>query len=167
MARRKVHHAKRKAAPRKNTAKRRPRRVSGIGKLNISSLAMDVAGIAGGVFLGREVSNMGKTMFPTLSPTMMAVAQMAIGVVVPMVIKSKIGQDVGNGVIAVGALGLLQSTGMIAGVGSDTMTYRVNRLSGAPGNRLMSVAGAPGNMLMSVAGMKRQANGGNNFPNTL
>lgn len=139
---------RRKTAPKRKATTHRRRRVSGIGKINASGILMDVAGYAGGAILAREVSNIIKKQFPTLSDTMIGGGQVVAGVLLPHFVKSKLGADLGAGMIAMGGAVLAVKLGVISGIGSDTMAYRINRVSGT--NRLNVVAGTT--TLPAVAG---------------
>jgi len=133
---------KRRKTPAKRKTTRR-RRVSGIGKLNISSLLMDVAGLAGGAIIARELSTVVLKQFPQTSHLMIGAGQIVAGAVLPMFLKSKLGNDLGNGMIAFGGQVLAVESGLIAGIGMAP---------GVPSNAVMSYSLSGANNIRSIAG---------------
>ena len=107
--RRKSH--KRKHAP------RRRRRMSGIGA--VGSTAMSVAyTIAGGV-----AAQLVSKYVPLQNEKIKAAIPVAVGLFLPKVVKGAAGQGLANGMIAVGGIKLIQSFGVLNGIGavaSDT-----------------------------------------------
>lgn len=101
---------KRSAAP-----KRRRRSMSGVaGSKNV---LMTVAGIAGGAIAARLIGNYAGKMGGGLNPKIVAAGQVALGVFFPKLVKGKLGQDLGAGMVGVGGLSLAQSFGIISGIG--------------------------------------------------
>lgn len=107
--RRKSH--KRKHAP------RRRRKMSGIGA--VGSTAMSVAyTIAGGV-----AAQLVSKYVPLQNEKIKAAIPVAVGLFLPKVVKGAAGQGLANGMIAVGGIKLIQSFGVLNGIGavaSDT-----------------------------------------------
>ncbi len=103
--RRKSH--KRKAAP------RRRRKMSGIGA--VGSMAMNVVyTIAGGV----AAQAVTKYLPDTLDAKIKAAVPLAVGLFLPKVLKGNVGQGLANGMIAVGGIKLVQSFGVLNGIGA-------------------------------------------------
>lgn len=134
MARRKVGGTRKvSGTKRKKTTTRRRRRVSGIGSINLGGVAMTVLGLGVGAIAARELNTILVKQFPTLSPEIVGLAQIGIGVVLPMVVKSKLGTDIGNGMVAFGVQVEAVNLGLISGIGANNkVSYR---LSGAPLNQ--------------------------------
>jgi len=112
---------KRSAAP-----KRRRRSMSGVaGSKNV---LMTVAGIAGGAIAARLIGNYAGKMGGGLNPKIVAAGQVALGVFFPKLVKGKLGQDLGAGMVGVGGLSLAQSFGIISGIGQmeDDMEITVS-----------------------------------------
>ena len=57
-------------------------------------------------------------MTSSIDPKIIAAGQVALGVFMPKLIKSKIGADLGSGMIAMGGYGLAQSLGVVSGIGA-------------------------------------------------
>lgn len=122
---------KRKPATKRKAAPRKRRRVSGIGSINLQSVAMDVLALAGGAIAARELSTIALKQFPGTSHMLIGAGQIAVGVILPRMWKAKIADDIGKGMIAFGGQVLAVEAGLIAGIGninqgSDTMSYRIS-----------------------------------------
>jgi len=130
MARRKKSHAKR------HHTRRRHHRMSGIGG-NITSAAY----IAGGAVLAQVL--MQKFISPmftsaTTSATTKGIIDGAtpivLGILTPKFIKGDVGAKLGAGMIAVGGLNLVKSTGLIAGIGAGMYSNKpVRNIAGYQG----------------------------------
>jgi hypothetical protein len=108
MARRKSHRRR---------SHRSGRRMSGAGSM--MSVVQKVAGIAGGAV----VANLAKKQFTTLSPKITSAIIIGAGVIVPRFARGNaLISSVGDGMLAVGAIGLLQSFNVISGVPGMTRT---------------------------------------------
>lgn len=144
--------AKRKKAPAKRkTTGRRRRRMSGIGSMNMQGMAMKAAGLVAGAVLAREANTIAVKQFPTLSPMMSGIGQIALGILIPHFVKNnKFVADMGDGMIANGGMVVIVSTGAISGMGhlgaSNMRTYRINGR-----NNMRAIAGT--NNLPTVAGL--------------
>ena len=106
MARRKIHS-------KKTQSRRRSKRMGAAG----STLTNALFTIAGGV-AARFVSNTinGTTLNDSYKKYVASVAPIAVGIFLPKFIKSDMGKALGTGMIAVGGLGLVQSTGVLSGM---------------------------------------------------
>jgi hypothetical protein len=146
---------RRKSTAKRKTTTRRRRRVSGIGKVNFSSVLMDVAGLAGGAIIARELSTVVLKQFPQASHMMIGAGQIAAGVILPMFLKSKLGTDLGNGMIAFGGQVLAVESGLISGIGmapgvpaNAVMSYSLNGM-----NNIRAISGA--NNIRAVSGTNK------------
>lgn len=98
---------KRKSAP------RRRRKMSGIGA--VGSTAMSVAyTIAGGV----AAQLVGKVLPAGFNAKIGAAIPLAAGIFLPKFVKGPVGEGLANGMLAVGGLKLLQSFGVLNGIGA-------------------------------------------------
>jgi len=101
----------RRKSYKKKSAPRRRRRMSGIGA--VGSTAMSVAyTIAGGV-AAQLVSKL-----PIANEKIKAAIPVAVGLVLPRFVKGAAGQGLANGMIAVGGIKLVQSFGVLNGIGA-------------------------------------------------
>jgi len=97
----------------RKTARRayRRRRVSGIGKFDVTSIAGVMAGAVGGQFLD------GLPFFSTLDPKIQSAIKIALGVYAPKMVKGSFAKGAADGLIASGAVDLASDFGLISGVG--------------------------------------------------
>jgi hypothetical protein len=102
----------------RTTRTRSRRRMSGIGKLGLGTMATSI----GGVLVGTAVAGfLTKKLLSSQNETIQAVVPIALGIATPMVLKTELGKFAGAGMIAVGGLKLLAKVG-IAGIGeTDVM----------------------------------------------
>lgn len=125
--------AKRRKA--KKSSYRRRRRMSGIGKLNVAGIGTQVLGIAAGA-AGAAI--LAKNVFPTMNAKVKAAIQIGAGIALPaFLLKNKMGEALGSGMIAVGAVNILQSMNVISGIGEDALLLPVSMA----GDDLSVVAG--------------------------
>jgi len=104
---------RRKSHKKKHHAPRRRRKMSGIGA--VGSMAMNVAyTIAGGV----AAQAVTKYLPATLNDKVKAAIPLAVGLFLPKVVKGDVGQGLANGMIAVGGIKLVQSFGVLNGIGA-------------------------------------------------
>jgi hypothetical protein len=96
-----------------HTPKRRRSGRKGIGAINMSNVLTKVAGIAAGAVAARMANN---SIGDKVSPKLAAAGTIAVGVMLPKFLKSELGEAVGEGFIAVGAVGLLQNFGVLKGI---------------------------------------------------
>ena len=111
MARRKKHYKKR--------SHRRKIGAAGTGMTGVLS-------IVAGAVIGRVIAK----KFTTINPTIMNGGQIAAGFILPRFVKNKFVAGIGTGMVVNGAVGLLQSTGVIGAIGSigetDEDTYQLS-----------------------------------------
>ncbi|MEI8138152.1 MAG: hypothetical protein WCH21_12580 [Bacteroidota bacterium] len=105
--------ARRKKHSKKTHSRRRSKRMGAAG----STLTNALFTIAGGV-AARFVSNTinGTSLNDSYKKYVASVAPIAVGIFLPKFIKSDMGKALGTGMIAVGGLGLVQSTGVLSGM---------------------------------------------------
>lgn len=156
--RRKIGATRRKRTVKKVTRRRR-RRISGTGDLQ--GMAMTALGVIGGAIAARELSNIVLKQFPGMDQKLIGAGQVVVGLVLPKFVKSKLGTDIGNGMVAFGGQVLAVNFGLIAGV-KDTVSYRINGMP--PYKNVRSISGGSGRIpsigqgsgdLRSVGGLGR------------
>jgi len=105
--------ARRKKTSKKRVTRKRSKRMGAAG----STLTNALFTIAGGV-AARFVSNTinGTKLNDSYKKYVASVAPIAVGIFLPKFIKSDMGKALGTGMIAVGGLGLVQSTGVLSGM---------------------------------------------------
>jgi hypothetical protein len=109
MARRKKHTKKH------TTHRRRSKRMGAISmKGGLSSALFTIAGGVAARFVSNTIN--GTSLNDSYKKYVASVAPIAVGLFLPKFIKSDIGKSIGNGMIAVGGLGLVQSTGVLSGM---------------------------------------------------
>jgi|SRR5579859_1355229 len=113
-------------ATHRKTHHRRRRRVSGAH--DMGGMVQKAGGLVVGAVAARELNTLAVKFFPTLTPMMSGLIQMAAGFVLPKMVKGAFMANVGDGMIANGGMVTIVSTGLISGV-NDTMTYRINGTS--------------------------------------
>lgn len=155
---------RRSPAKRKATGKRRNRRISGVGKMNLEQIGMKILGYGAGSVAARELNTVLVKQFPTLSTTITCMVQIAAGVFLPMFVpKSQFVADMGGGMIANGVMAEVVNLGIISGA-PETMSYRINGTSRlnviGRTNRLPRVAGAGTSNLSVIAGERPRINNG-------
>lgn len=101
------------------SVKRRRRSVGAMGRTG--SVLATVAGIAGGAIAARFIGNWAGKMGGGVNPKLVSAGQVALGVFFPKIVKGKLGQDLGAGMVAVGGLSLAQNFNVISGIGGDEM----------------------------------------------
>ena len=115
-----MYTKKRKSNKKSHTTKKR-RRMGATG----SGMLMEAAGLIGGAVAARFVTTTDKIpMFSTLQPNVKNASVLALGYFFPKLVKGSLGKSIGLGMITAGGLGLVQSTGIIAGL-EDTMSVSV------------------------------------------
>jgi hypothetical protein len=135
--------SRRKKHTKKVTRRRKSRKMGAAGSNMTNALFTIVGGVA-----ARFVSNTinGTTLDASYKGYVAAAAPIAVGLFLPRFIKSDMGKALGTGMIAVGGLELVQSTGVLAG------------MSGFPviagyGKRYMALAPSMQNTRGVIAGM--------------
>lgn len=115
--------ARRKKHTKKHTTHRRRSKRMGVVSMK-GGLSSALFTIVGGV-AARFVSNTinGTSLNDSYKKYVASVAPIAVGLFLPKFIKSDMGKALGNGMIAVGGLGLVQSTGVLSGMPSIARHY--------------------------------------------
>lgn len=121
----------------------RRRRMSGMG----SNVIMQALGLVAGAAAGRIVGSSSKIL-PNIDSKIKNAGVVALGVFLPKFVKNPISSSVGAGMIAVGGLGLLQSTGVIGAI-EDSMELPVSVMAG---DDLSVIAGYSDDNLSVIAG---------------
>jgi hypothetical protein len=116
---------RRKKSQSKKRYPKRKSRVSGIGGSLMSS-----AYVIGGAILGQAVVKYGvdkalasSSMSSMTKGLIQGATPIVLGVLTPRFIKGDVGAKLGAGMIAVGGLKLVQSTGVLAGIGAMPDVY--------------------------------------------
>jgi hypothetical protein len=111
-------HIKTKIKMKKNTKKdskkhtpKRRRKMSG----GVQGMLMQAVGLVGGAVAARILTNSSKIL-PQIDSKIKDVAAIGLGLYLPKLVKGPIGASVGAGMIAMGGLALLQSTGAIGAI---------------------------------------------------
>jgi len=139
---------KNKRKSNRKTSKKR-RRMGATGKA--SNMILEAAGLIGGAVAARFVTTTDKIpMFSTLQPNVKNAGVLALGYFFPQLVKGQIGKSIGLGMITAGGLGLVQSTGIIAGL-EDTMDITV-----MAGDDLSVIAGYSEDNMSVIAGMDEE-----------
>jgi len=121
---------------RKATSRRRSRRM-GAAKGQI----MDIVTLAAGAAAGTIVAS---KLFPNIDEKIKNAAVIGIGAfLMPKVLKGATGQNIGNGMIAAGSIGLLQNLKVLGAV-SDMLEIPV--MVGAVDNNISLISGTDGVM---------------------
>jgi hypothetical protein len=120
--------ARRKTTRKKTTRRRSSKR--GMGAINVQSTLMTIGGVLGGVAIAGYLN---KTVLSTMNSKVQIGAPIGLGAVMPMLLKSELGKNLGLGMIAFGGSKLLSSFG-VAGM-EDTDTFQIS------GDDLSVVAG--------------------------
>jgi hypothetical protein len=109
--------AKRKKARRTTT--RRRRRVSGVGAPDITGLALIVGGAVAANVLSKKLAASTNTTFSKLAPF----APVALGIVLPMLVKNQMLKTISVGLVAGGGVTALGPTGLKVISGIQTIGY--------------------------------------------
>jgi len=136
--------ARRKRATKKRAIGRR-RRMSGVGAMG-SQITGALYTIAGAVAAGAVT----KFLPSTMNEKLKAAVPVVVGIMLPKYLKGDIGAGVGAGMVAAGGLKLVQSFGILNGIGGGYAGYQVPQVSGSYNNAgLMDTS----YMTPSIAGM--------------
>jgi len=116
MARRKKHTKKH------TTHRRRSKRMGAVSmKGGLSSALFTIVGGVASKFVSNTIN--GTSLNDSYKKYVASVAPIAVGLFLPKFIKSDMGKALGNGMIAVGGLGLVQSTGVLSGMPAIAKRY--------------------------------------------
>lgn len=135
---------KKRSAP---SRRRKSRKMGAIGK----SFIMDAAGLVVGAAAARILTSSGKIL-PNLDPKIKSAAVIAIGAFFPKFIKGSLGKSIGDGMVAAGGLGLLQSTNILGAI-DQAMEIPVSVMAG---DDLSVIAGYGQDNLSVIAGMDEE-----------
>lgn len=150
-----------KSIGKRKPTKRRSRRISGFNTNGLMDLAMNGLEVGAGICAGRLFNTVVVKQFPTFatSPYESAAIQFAGGIALAAFIKNPLVRNIGLGMAGQGLAVAAVQTGIISGIGSDRMSYRVNginqyknaiagsgqtRLIGRAGYNGSAIAGSPG-----------------------
>ena len=120
--------ARRKTTRKKTTRRRSSKR--GMGAINVQSTLMTIGGVLGGVAIAGYLN---KSVLANMNSKVQIGAPIGLGAVMPMLLKSELGKNLGLGMIAYGGSKLLTSFGI--GAMEDTDTFQIS------GDDLSVVAG--------------------------
>lgn len=101
----------------KKTTRRRTSRRRSVGAINPAEMLTNIGGVLVGV---AAAGYLNKLALKNQSETIQAVVPIAMGIVVPMVMKNELGKFAGAGLIAYGGAKFLQKAGL-AGLGDVSM----------------------------------------------
>jgi len=136
--------ARRKRATKRRTSRRR---MSGVGAMG-SQVTNAIYTIAGAVAAGAVA----KFLPSTMNEKLKAAVPVVVGIMLPKYLKGNIGAGVGAGMVAAGGLKLVQSFGILNGIGAYA-GYQVPQVAGSYNN-----AGLVDSSYMtpSIAGMDEE-----------
>ena len=141
--------ARRKRATKKSSYRRR--RMSGVGAMG-SQITGALYTIAGAVAAGAVT----KFLPSTMNEKLKAAVPVVVGIMLPKYLKGNIGAGVGAGMVAAGGLKLVQSFGILNGIGAygnSYSGYQVPQVAGHYNNAgLMDTS----YMTPSIAGMDEE-----------
>ena len=115
--------ARRKRATKKSSYRRR--RMSGVGAMG-SQITGALYTIAGAVAAGAVT----KFLPATMNDKLKAAVPVVVGIMLPKYLKGNIGQGIGAGMVATGGLKLVQSFGILNGIGGGYAGYQVPQVAG-------------------------------------
>ena len=111
----------------KRSVSRRKTRSRRMGAMN-KGFIMDALGLVAGAVAGRILTSSPKIL-PNVNAKIKSAGVIAVGLFFPKLIKGEIGKSIGSGMVAVGGLGLLQSTGIIGAI-DNAMDIPVQVMAG-------------------------------------
>ena len=135
---------KRRSAP---SRRRKSRKMGAIGK----SFIMDAAGLVAGAAAARVLTSSGKIL-PNIDAKLKSAGVIALGAFFPKFLKGSFGKAIGDGMVAAGGLGLLQSTGVLGAI-DNAMEIPVSVMAG---DDLSVIAGYTPDNLSVIAGMDEE-----------
>jgi hypothetical protein len=135
---------KRRSAP---SRRRKSRKMGAIGK----SFIMDAAGLVAGAAAARVLTSSGKIL-PNIDAKLKSAGVIALGAFFPKLLKGSFGKAIGDGMVAAGGLGLLQSTGVLGAI-DNAMEIPVSVMAG---DDLSVIAGYTPDNLSVIAGMDEE-----------
>jgi hypothetical protein len=148
---RKTNKKQKKMAKRKKRSapsrRRKSRKMGAIGK----SFIMDAAGLVAGAAAARVLTSSGKIL-PNIDAKLKSAGVIALGAFFPKLLKGSFGKAIGDGMVAAGGLGLLQSTGVLGAI-DNAMEIPVSVMAG---DDLSVIAGYTPDNLSVIAGMDEE-----------
>ena len=136
---------KKRSAP--SRRRKSSRRMGAIGK----SFIMDAAGLVAGAAAARVLTSSGKIL-PNIDAKLKSAGVIALGAFFPKFLKGSFGKAIGDGMVAAGGLGLLQSTGVLGAI-DNAMEIPVSVMAG---DDLSVIAGYGQDNLSVIAGMDEE-----------
>lgn len=136
---------KKRSAP--SRRRKSSRRMGAIGK----SFIMDAAGLVAGAAAARVLTSSGKIL-PNIDAKLKSAGVIALGAFFPKLLKGSFGKAIGDGMVAAGGLGLLQSTGVLGAI-DNAMEIPVSVMAG---DDLSVIAGYGQDNLSVIAGMDEE-----------
>jgi hypothetical protein len=133
--------ARRKKTTKKRIGRRRSKRIGAVGS-NLTSALFTIVGGVAAKFVSNTIN--GTNLNASYKGYVASAAPIVVGLFLPKFIKSEMGKALGNGMIAVGGLGLVQSAGVLSGMPVIARNY-------------MSLAPSSQNSRGVIAGMDTRA----------
>lgn len=125
--------ARRKSRVKSRKTSRR-RKMSGIGGTVASAAYIAGGAILAQVIVQKFVSPMTTSQTSTTQGLIAGAVPIALGMLTPSLIKGDIGSKLGSGMIAVGGLNLVKTTGLISGMGANYYSNKpVRNIAGYQG----------------------------------
>jgi hypothetical protein len=134
----------------KKTSRRRTTRRRGIGAVNPADMLTSIGGVLAGVAIAGYAN---KLLLSSQSQMIQKVAPLALGIITPMVIKSELGKNIGNGMIAYGGAKILQGFGL-AGDDVEEFSISGDELSVVAGDVMAGSFAMAGDNLAVLAGLE-------------
>jgi len=138
------------ARRKKRSAPSRRRKSRKMGAMD-KSFFMDALGLVAGAAAARVLTSSGKIL-PNIDAKIKSAAVIAIGAYFPKLVQGSVGVAIGNGMIASGGLGLLQSTGVLGQI-DNAMQIPVSVMAG---DDLSVISGYSEDNLSVIAGMDEE-----------
>lgn len=125
--------ARRKHAKKRHHTRRRHSKMGGIGG-NLASAAYIAGGaVLAQVIMQKFVSPMVASKSSTVQGLVNGATPIALGILTPKFIKGDLGAKLGAGMVAVGGLNLVKTTGLISGIGNLYSNMPVRNIAGYQG----------------------------------
>jgi hypothetical protein len=106
--------ARRKKHAKKTHSRRRHRKMGAIAASGLTSALFTIVGGVAARFVSNTIN--GTKLDDSYKKYVASAAPIAVGLFLPKFIKTPMGAALGNGMVAVGGLGLVQSTGVLSGM---------------------------------------------------
>jgi hypothetical protein len=126
--------ARRKSSAKKSRKTSRRRKMSGIGGTVASAAYIAGGAILAQVIVQKFVSPMTTSQTSTTQGLIAGAVPIALGMLTPSLLKGDVGAKLGAGMIAVGGLNLVKTTGLISGIGANYYSNKpVRNIAGYQG----------------------------------